>query len=353
MLNVAHTILEQMFLQNSLRVWAWFFLAMAVCFVVLKYSIFLLKKILVPKETNKTLAEIFRIILGVRSYFLLMVSLYFASSFLSFPPKVDKILHIIFVSAFFLQIASWGNAILLFVINSKLQATEKGDAGKVTTLKGTEFIVRICLYLTVFILALDNLGVNISTLVTGLGIVGIAVALAVQNILGDLFASLTIILDKPFFIGDMIQIDKYTGQVERIGVKTTHLRSLTGEQLVFSNTDLLKSRISNFGRMSERRVLFTFKIDNQTPLEKLAGIANNVKDIIDKTLVTRFERANFKDFSYSTFFEYEVVYWVLASEMNVYMNIQQKINIAILEMLAQEKVALGIPEQKYISRPSV
>lgn len=353
MINIASTILEHEFLANGLRVWLSFFIAMVLCFVSLRYSVFLLKKIFVPRETNKTLAEIFRIILGVNSYFLLIVSLYFASSFLYFSPRVDKILNIICVGSFFLQIASWGNAVLLFVIDSKLQATEKGDAGKVTTLKGTEFIIRLCLYITVFVLALDNLGVNISTLVTGLGIAGIAVALALQNILGDLFASLTILLDKPFFIGDMIHIDKYAGYVEKIGVKTTHLRSLTGEQLIFSNTDLLKSRISNFGRMSERRVLFNFKVDYQTPLSKLAEIATGVQDIINQTPVTRFERANFKDFSQSSVFEYEVVYWVLAPDMNVYMNIQQKMNIAILEMLAQQKISLGIPEQKVLSRGNV
>ncbi len=131
------------------------------------------------------------------------------------------------------------------------------------------------------LLTLDNLGVNVTALVAGLGIGGIAVALAMQNILGDLFASLSIVIDKPFVIGDFIVVDDYKGTVEHVGLKTTRVRSLGGEQLVFSNNDLLKSRVRNYKRMYERRIEFSFGVLYQTPADQLEWIVDEVKRIIN------------------------------------------------------------------------
>ncbi len=143
------------------------------------------------------------------------------------------------------------------------------------------FLGRVILWAGLLLFALDNLGVNITGLAAGIGIGGIAIALAVQSVLGDLFASLSIVLDKPFVIGDFIIVDEYLGTVEHIGLKTTRVRSLSGEQLVFSNNDLLQSRIRNYKRMFERRVIFELGVTYQTPLERVSRISGMIRSIIE------------------------------------------------------------------------
>jgi small-conductance mechanosensitive channel len=193
------------------------------------------------------------------------------------------------------------------------------------------------------------MGIDITALVAGLGVGGIAVALAAQNILGDLFASWSIVLDKPFLVGDFIIIDGYSGTVEHIGLKTTRLRSLTGEQLIFSNSDLLKCRIRNYKRMQERRIVFSFGVLYETPLEKLKEIPGIVKDIITSIENTRFDRAHFASYgNYSL--NFEVVYYVLSSDYTVYMDIQQKINLALFEEFQKKDIVFAYPTQTiYVS----
>jgi small-conductance mechanosensitive channel len=193
-------------------------------------------------------------------------------------------------------------------------------------------------------LVLDNLGFNITTLVAGLGIGGIAVALALQNILGDLFASLSIVLDKPFVIGDFIIIDNYLGTIEHIGLKTTRIRSLSGEQLVFSNTDLLQSRIRNFKRMFERRVVFSIGVTYQTSADKLAKIPKMIKDIVESKDPVRFDRSHFKDYGDFSL-NFETVYWVKSPEYNVYMDIQQAINLELYSKFEAEGIEFAYPTQ--------
>jgi small-conductance mechanosensitive channel len=193
------------------------------------------------------------------------------------------------------------------------------------------------------VLILDNIpGVEITALVASLGIGGIAVALAVQNILSDLFASLSIVLDKPFVIGDFIIVDNCLGTVEHIGLKTTRLRSLSGEQLVFSNNDLLKSRVRNYKRMAERRVVFSVGVTYQTPLEKLERIPTLIRDTIEAQPAVRFDRAHFQ--GYGDFaLNFEVVYYVLDPDYNRYMDIQQGINLGIYSSFAEEGIEFAYP----------
>ncbi|MGA9537034.1 MAG: mechanosensitive ion channel family protein, partial [Desulfobacterales bacterium] len=174
---------------------------------------------------------------------------------------------------------------------------------------------------------------------------GIAVALAVQNILSDLFASLSIVLDKPFVIDDFIIVDNYMGTVEHIGLKTTRLRSLSGEYLVFSNNDLLKSRIRNYTRMLERRVVFSIGVTYQTPLEKLKQVPATIRKIIESQEAVRFDRAHFQ--GYGDFaLKFEVVYYVLNPDYNRYMDIQQSINLAIFESFEKEGIDFAYPTQQ-------
>ncbi len=181
----------------------------------------------------------------------------------------------------------------------------------------------------------------------GLGVTGIAVALALQNILGDLFASLSIVLDKPFVVGDYIVVDTLQGTVERIGLKTTRVRSLSGEQIVFSNADLLKSRLRNFKRMQERRVAFTFGVTYQTPEALLTRIPGIVREVITPLPSTRFDRAHFQSFGeYALLFE--VVYFVTTPDYALFMDIQQAINLGLLGRFRQEGIAFAYPTQTHL-----
>jgi small-conductance mechanosensitive channel len=204
------------------------------------------------------------------------------------------------------------------------------------------FIARVALWSILLLMILDNLGFNITALVASLGIGGIAVALALQNILGDIFASLSIAIDKPFVIGDFIIVDDILGTVEYIGLKTTRLRSLDGEQIVFSNTDLLKSRIRNYKRMYERRVVFGFGIVYQASHEQLKKIPVMAREIIEGLEKTRFDRAHFKEYGESSL-NFEVVYFVQDPDYNIYMDIQQSINLSLFERFASEGIEFAYP----------
>jgi len=191
----------------------------------------------------------------------------------------------------------------------------------------------------VLLLALDTLGIDITALVAGLGVGGIAVALAVQKVLGDLFASLSIVLDKPFAVGDFLIIDQHMGSVEYVGLKTTRLRSLSGEQLVFSNSDLLGSRIRNYGRMYERRVVFNIGVTYQTPRDKLVMIPQILRAAIEAQKRTRFDRAHFKEFG-DFALNFESVYYVVGPDYNTYMDIQQAINLFIQKVSKRKELSL-------------
>ena len=170
------------------------------------------------------------------------------------------------------------------------------DASRVTTARALSIIARLILMVIIVLLALDNIpGVEASALLGSLGITGIAVALAVQNVLSDLFASLSIALDRPFVIGDFIIVGDDSGTVEHIGLKSTRIRSLSGEQLVVSHNDLLSSRVRNYGRMTDRRVVFSVGVASETPSEKLGKIPSIIQEIIETQGQTRIERAHFKE----------------------------------------------------------
>jgi small-conductance mechanosensitive channel len=212
------------------------------------------------------------------------------------------------------------------------------------TMNALGFLGRLALWSLVVLLILDNLGVDITALVAGLGIGGIAIGLAVQNILGDLFASLSIVLDKPFVLGDFIIVDDLMGSVESIGIKTTRVRSISGEQLVFSNSDLLDSRIRNYGRLYKRRVVFTLGVTYGTAKDKLEKIPGIVREAIKAQEKAKFDRSHFA--SYGDFsLNFETVYFVMDSDYNLYMDIQQAINLEVYQRFADEGIEFAFPTQ--------
>lgn len=247
------------------------------------------------------------------------------------------------IIAVLFQIAIWLDGLWLLWVEVYQRKNMTADASRVTTVRAGSFVVRLVLFTLVLLLALDNIpGVEVTALITGLGVGGIAVALAVQSILADLFASLSITLDKPFVIGDAINVGEFNGTVEHIGLKTTRLRSLGGEQLVFANSDLLNSRIRNYKRMSERRAVFRFAVVYDTPPDQLERIPALVREAIESLPDTRFDRAHFQKFGDSSL-DFEAVYWLTDPDYNLFMDRQQAINLALVRRFAAEGIEFAYP----------
>ncbi len=276
--------------------------------------------------------------------FLFMIALFFGSFVLSMPATWRSVIDHTVMVILLLQVGLWAGAALKLGIDRYRQEQLTKDPASVTTLNVINFIGRIIIWSIVLLLVLDNLGVNITALIAGLGVGGVAVALALQTVLGDLFASLSIVLDKPFVVGDFLIVGDLLGSVEYVGLKTTRLRSLSGEQLVFSNSDLLNSRIRNFGRMYERRVQFDIGVTYQTPRDKLVKVPQIIREAVEQQSKTRFDRSHFK--AYGDFaLLFESVYFVLGPDYNQYMDIQQAINLHIHERFEQEGIEFAYPTQ--------
>jgi small-conductance mechanosensitive channel len=227
------------------------------------------------------------------------------------------------------MLASWGISTYL--------AKKQQDPTVARSLDGMLWAIKLLIWAMAVIILLDNLGYKVSTLLAGLGIGGIAVAIAAQALLKDFFSYFSIVFDHPFRIGDFIIIGDFMGTVEYIGIKTTRIRSLGGEQLIFSNTDLTDSRVRNYKLMEKRRVLFRIGVTYQTPLSQLKEIPKIIEHIIKKINDTSFDRAHF--FSYGDFsLVFEIVYFVLSPDYNKYMDIQQEINLAISEEFEKRKI---------------
>ncbi len=278
-----------------------------------------------------------------RFFFLAALAVYAATRFLVLGSGATQVLRVAVVVAVVLQAGAWGNRVIAFFIGVHLTSIGDDPAAE-TTLSALGFIGRLLLWSVLVLLALSNLGVDITALVAGMGVGGVAIALAVQKILGDLFASLSIVLDKPFVLGDFILVDDLMGTVEHIGLKTTRLRSLGGEQLVFGNTDLLSSRIRNYKRMNERRILFSFGVVYQTPRDTLERIPGMVKEIVEGIEQTRLDRVHFKAFGASSL-DFEVVYYMLVPDYNAYMDVQQRINLALFSRFEEEGIEFAYPTQ--------
>jgi small-conductance mechanosensitive channel len=257
-------------------------------------------------------------------------------------PRVRAVLRTAAILAFLLQLGLWLLVAINFWVESARRRRLEADAASVTMIGAFSFLGKIVLWTVIVLVALDNLGVNVTALIAGLGVGGVAVALALQNILGDLLASLSIVLDKPFVIGDSIQVDTFNGTVESIGLKTTHLRSVSGEQIVVSNGDLLRSRIRNFKRMGERRVVIGFGVVYQTPAETLERIPGMVRGLIDGNERLRFDRAHLHRLGESSL-DFEVVYFVLSPDYQVHMDLQQEILLGLLRRLEAEGIGIAYP----------
>lgn len=273
-----------------------------------------------------------------------ILSLFAGAIVLIFPLNVRVWINAIAVIVFLVQLAIWGNVAIEFGLERYRKKHEE-EVEEITTLKALGLVSRITLFSVLALVALDNIpGVQITALVASLGITGVAVALAVNQILGDLFASISIALDKPFVIGDFIVVGDLMGSVEDVGLKTTRVRSVDGEELIFSNSDLLESRIRNFKDMSERRVVFTVGVAYETPQAKLEKIPGIIQDLVELQENVRFDHSHFKQFGdFSIVFE--TIYYVLDPDYKVYVDIHQRINMGIFQRFSAEGIEFAYPTQ--------
>jgi len=271
------------------------------------------------------------------------IVIYAGLNYLTFSPKADRVLEIaiaVVVTFFVLRLIS---TTVLLTLQTRVRKQEQGEE-KVKQLGGIMLILNIVIWALGILVLFDNLGYNVTTIIAGLGIGGIAIALAAQNILGDLFNYFVIFFDRPFEIGDYIVIDDKKGHVEHIGIKTTRMKSLTGEQLVFSNSDLTKSRIHNFKRMERRRIVFTIGVVYETSPALLREIPVIIKTIVEAQKETTLDRVHFLNYGeYSL--KYEIVYFVENSDFNRYADIQQEINLQIYDAFQAKGIQFAYPSQ--------
>lgn len=339
-------ILNQIFFGNTVLVYAKALGLFIIGIIVIKIfrSIVLKQLKKWAEKTNTTLDDF--IILGIQKSIVPILYygiFYFAVKTLSISTTLDSILNVLSILVIVFFAIRLITSTLDFSIVS-YASRQEGEDKKAKQLKSISALARFVIWGIGFIFLLDNLGFDISAIVAGLGIGGIAVAIAAQAILGDLFSYFVIFFDRPFELGDFIIVDDKTGTVEHIGIKTTRIRALSGEQLVISNTDLTSARVHNYKKLQRRRVVFQIGVIYQTPAEKLKVIPELVKQIIVATPDTEFDRGHFKSFGdFSLNFEF--VYYVLSADYAIYMNIQQAINMEIFNKFEAEGIEFAYPTQ--------
>ena len=274
----------------------------------------------------------------------LIIGIFSATRYLSLSKSFDVCMLWVLALVILNRIIRVVNSFMDYVADKVYFEKEAVKTGSKGAIKHIVFILKVVVSGVLIVIALDNLGFKISAVIAGLGVTGIVIGLAVQNIVGDLFSSFCIIFDKPFEVGDFIIVGDFMGVVENVGIKTTRLTSLGGEQLVFSNSDLTASRIRNYKRMAKRRVVFNFGVEYATKEDKLKNIPSMVKRIIGEIEDVTCDRVHFQKFGDSSLC-FEVVYYVLSSDYNKYMDSQERINFKIFSKFNKEGINFAFPTQ--------
>jgi small-conductance mechanosensitive channel len=339
-------VMQRQFLNNNILQYLVFLLTLLLVYIAL----FIVRKVIINKVVKKRNikpdSDEKTIVLLIESKtipIIYCIAVYLSIKILYFNPEIEKILRI----AFLVGVLFFSIRLVLFITVTILEKRARNDSTTVSkkrTIRIISFLIKAIVWSIAGFVLLDNLGINITTLIAGLGIGGIAIALAAQTVLGDLFSCFVIYLDRPFEIGDYINIDTFSGTIEHIGIKTTRIRSLSGEQLVFSNTDLTTSRLRNYKRMEKRRINFKIAIVYETKTDLLENVPGMIAEIIQSIEDTSYERAHFSAFSDFGLI-IEVVYYVNTSDYIRYMDIQQEINIGIMKVFEANRIRFAYPTQ--------
>ncbi len=342
-------ILNYTFWNNSVREYLIVFGVFVLSIIVLKFFKYVIVKKL-KALIDHTRTELDDLIINVIDSLgwplYLLLALYLGCQFIQLPELLEKAIYYLFLISVVYYLVKGFQRIINYVFERfiKREEEKQGKEFDPSVIRLLNKIAKIVLWLVAIIIILQNLGYNISTLVAGLGIGGIAIAFALQNILGDIFSSFSIYLDKPFQVGDFIIVSNDMGVVKKIGIKSTRIQTLQGEELVVSNKELTETRVHNYKKMEKRRIVFTFGVLYETPTEKIKKIPALIKDIIDKVDLAEIDRVHFKafgDFSLN----FEVVYYLNSSDYNQYMDTQQEINLAIKEQFEKEGIIFAYPTQ--------
>jgi small-conductance mechanosensitive channel len=341
------------YLGNTVQSWT---VALAAALVVLLITL-VLRRVAVKyygRLANTKTVELtelpMKVISKTSTSFLVVVSIAVGISLLDTSDKVQRISHVVLTIAIFWQIGLWASTAALEWLGVRRIRSAESDKAAVGTLTILAVVIPAIIWVIMVLLTLDNLGINITTLVAGLGIGGVAIALATQKVLSDLLASLSIALDKPFVMGDFVIIDAFMGSVEYIGIKSTRLRSLSGEQIVMANADMLSSRLRNYGRMQDRRIQFTVSVRYGTPDEVLERIPKMITDIICTEKELRFDRSHLSNLGPNSV-DFESVYIVTSADYNTYMDIQQRILLGIYKAFVREHIEFSLPTRHLIIEP--
>jgi len=338
-------LFQEYYFGNTLQNWlcALITLIVALAALIIAQKVLLNKLSKLAATTDNQIDDlIVNMIKQTKFFILIIVSIYLASLTITIKPSIAELWQKVVILLLIFQAGLWASAGISFALGKIIKKRSEEDTSTKTTITFLGFVARFFLWIIIFLLILDNLGVNITGLVAGLGIGGIAVAMGSQKILGDIFSYLFILIDKPFEIGDYIVLGEYNGNIERIGLKTTRVRSLGGEQLVFSNSDIASSRIRNYKSMRERRAVFSIGVTYDTPVETLKSMPGIIKNLIEKNGGVRFDRAVFSSFGdYSL--KFEAVYFVLTGDYKVFAEIQQAINFDILEIFKSKEIKFAFP----------
>ncbi|HKX99650.1 MAG TPA: mechanosensitive ion channel family protein [Steroidobacteraceae bacterium] len=331
---------------NTVLAWAQAIVTFALWFTVLPVARGFVARRVAKRAADypvTTLLMLRSLIDATTRLFMVAVATYLGMTWLRIPPRADRYVDTAILVVLWLQVALWLTAAVRHAVETRRRNHEAADSA--ASLNILRFVGVLAVWVVAFLMLLTNLGIEIAPLIAGLGIGGVAIALAVQNVLGDLFASLSIALDKPFRIGDFLVVGDEKGTVEQIGIKSTRLRSLSGEQIVMSNGDLLKSRVRNYGLLYERRAAFTVSIVYETPVEAVREVPRIIEAAIRAQGKTRFDRSHFASFGEYAL-NFEAVYFVLSAEYNDYMDIQQAINIRLMEEFAERGIEFAYPTTK-------
>ena len=279
----------------------------------------------------------------IPSFFYVLVAFYLAAESLHLEPNLNKFIHLIFASIVIFQIIAALQGTIYYVLENSIQSHQR-DKTDYTLIYGAKLLINMILWIIAILLVLSNWGVNVNSLIASLGIGGIAVALAVQNILGDVFSAFSIYIDKPFKVGDFIITGNHMGTVKKIGLKSTRIQALQGEEIVIPNKELTGSRVQNFKKMKERRVSWIINVSHETSAEQCKMIPDIIKDVFKSFENIRVDYIVLKEIGVSSLI-YETIFFYPSGDFNEYIAKQHIMNLRIKEDFEKAGIHFAIPTQ--------
>jgi small-conductance mechanosensitive channel len=335
-------------LGNTMAQWALALIIGLIVYGILRLLVWLLRR-RVKKSADQPLPDpcvlIRNLLAHTYGFLFIWLSVFVAQRSLTLSETATTVINTITIAIILIQAGFWAIEVVEYLI-ARRQISKNGEVNyRKGSINAIILISKVIIWTVVILLVLENIpGVHVTALLASLGVAGLAVGLGLQKVLGDLFASLTISIDEPFVEGDAISVGEFSGVVEHVGLKSTRVRSNTGEQLIFSNSDLLDSRIRNFKRMEKRMVVFSLNITYQTPYKKLHKIPEIIREVIENQGQVTFERAHFKGYGPSSLI-YEVAYTIQTADFSQYMDLQQKINLEIFHQFQEAGIEFAYPTQ--------